>query len=308
MNIMGINITEISMLIMAFLISCILTILFYKLFPRLGGNLYTPIRGGTPRAIGLAPFIVLLMFFPPPGNYLIGIIGIFAFLDDLIGRKKVEVLPFEFGQLFRGLGMLIAIIIGYFYFGPVSILIALMIQPLNIADMQPGTASSTVIIMSTIISILIYLTTGNPYSSSLVILATCIGYSPLDYQGKIMMGEVGNHSFGVGLGIVYTLLGMNIANFHDWGTGGVFLVVLVLLIITSLIIALLRRKNLKNFLETKLQIQNPRYGDLVMDVLTGGGLGDLLRRIILKKRDINVKNKFLMFLGFRRLLYNPYSG
>lgn len=308
MNIMGINITEISMLIMAFLISCILTILFYKLFPRLGGNLYTPIRGGTPRAIGLAPFIVLLMFFPPPGNYLIGIIGIFAFLDDLIGRKKVGVLPFEFGQLFRGLGMLIVIIIGYFYFGPVSILIALMIQPLNIADMQPGTASSTVIIMSTIISILIYLTTGNPYSSSLVILATCIGYSPLDYQGKIMMGEVGNHSFGVGLGIVYTLLGMNIANFHDWGTGGVFLVVLVLLIITSLIIALLRRENLKNFLETKLQIQNPRYGDLVMDVLTGGGLGDLLRRIILKKRDINVKNKFLMFLGFRRLLYNPYSG
>ena len=62
MNILGINITEISVLILAFIFSCILTILFYKLFPRIGGNLYTTIRGGTPRAVGLAPFIVLVIF------------------------------------------------------------------------------------------------------------------------------------------------------------------------------------------------------------------------------------------------------
>lgn len=307
MNILGINITEIPLLIMAFLASCILTIFFYKVFPRLGGNLYTLIRGGTPRAVGLAPFIVLLLFFPPPESYLIGIIGIFAFLDDIIGRKKLNGLPFEVGQLSRGIGMLLVMLVGYFFLGPVSIIIALMIQPMNISDMQPGTASSTVIIMSTIIAVLLYLTTGNPYSLSLIILATCIGYAPLDYQGKIMMGEVGNHSFGVALGIVYTLLGVNIGNFHNWGTEGVFLVVLVLFIITSLLIALLRRENLKNFLKTKLHIQNPRYGDLVMDVLTGGGLGDLLRRIILQKRNINVKNRILICLGFRRLLYNPYS-
>ena len=90
MNFVGINITEIPVLIIAFLLSCTLTIVFYKLFPRLGGNLYTTIRGGTPRAMGLAPFIVLLLFFPPPGNYLIGIMGIFAFLDDVIGRKKIK--------------------------------------------------------------------------------------------------------------------------------------------------------------------------------------------------------------------------
>lgn len=64
MNVIGINITNISLLVMVFLLSCILTIIFYKLFPRLGGNLYTRIRGGTPRAVGLAPFIVLLLFFP----------------------------------------------------------------------------------------------------------------------------------------------------------------------------------------------------------------------------------------------------
>jgi len=307
MNVIGINITNISLLVMVFLLSCILTIIFYKLFPRLGGNLYTRIRGGTPRAVGLAPFIVLLLFFPSPGNYLIGIIGVFAFLDDIIGRKKFERLPFEIGQLFRGIGMLLVMIVGYFYFGPVSILIALMIQPMNIADMQPGTAASTVIIMSSIMAILLYLTTGNPYSSALIILAACIGYAPLDYKGKIMMGEVGNHSLGVGLGILYTLLGINIANFHNWGTWGVFLVVLVLLIITSFLIAFLRRSNLKKFLETNLNIPNPTYGDLIMDVLTGGGLGDLFRRFALGRRKIIIMNRFLIFLGFRRLVFNPYT-
>ena len=74
-------------------------------------------------------------------------IGIFAFIDDLIGRKRIKGFKIEIGQLSRGIGMLMVMIIGYFYFGPVSILIALMIQPLNIADMQPGSACSTVIIM-----------------------------------------------------------------------------------------------------------------------------------------------------------------
>ncbi|NYB51115.1 MAG: cell wall biosynthesis protein [Methanobacteriaceae archaeon] len=299
------NMTNLSVIFSVFFLSVSFTIVFYKLFPRLGGNLYTTIRGGTPRGVGLAPFLVLLLFFPFPANYLIGIIGLFAFLDDIIGRKKLKRLPVEIGQFSRGIGMLMVMLVGYFYFGPVSILIALMIQPLNIADMQPGTAASTVIIMSSIMAILLYLTTGNPYSLALILLAACIGYAPLDYQGKIMMGEVGNHSFGVGLGIIYTLLGINIAKFHDWGTWGVFLVVLALLLITAIIIALLRRDNLKNFLEKNLKIQKPTFGDLVMDVLTGGGLGDLLRRILFRKQKILVNNKFLIALGIRRLIYNP---
>ena len=293
-------------LITTFILSAILTLLFKTLITRWGGSLYTDIRGGTPRAVGLAPFLVLLLFLPPPGNYLIAIIGVFSFLDDLIGRKKLENLNVEIGQLSRGIGMLLVMAAGFYYVGPTAILIALMIQPMNIADMQPGTASSTVIIMSSIIALLLYLTTGSPYSSALVILAACLGYAPLDYQGKIMMGEVGNHSFAVALGIVYTSLGINITNFHNWGDWGVFLVVLVLLIITSFIIAILRRKNLVEFLENKLQIYNPSFGDLLMDVLTGGGLGDLFRRIFLKKRKIVIKNKLLMVLGFRRLFYNPY--
>jgi hypothetical protein len=49
-----------------------------------------------------------------------------------------------------------------------------MIQPMNIADMQPGTACSTIIIMSSLIAVVIYLTTSNPYFAALIVLATCL--------------------------------------------------------------------------------------------------------------------------------------
>ena len=44
-----------------------------------------------------------------------------------------------------------------------------------------------------------------------------------------------------------------------------------------------------------------------MDVLTGGGLGDLLRKWILKDKQYDVTNELLISLGFRRLLFNPYA-
>lgn len=298
---------QVLLLILAFILSAFLTLLFKSLFIRWGGKLHTHIRGGIPRAVGLAPFLVLLIFFPPPGNYLIAIIGLSAFFDDLIGRKKIKPLPFELGQLSRGIGMLLVMIIGYFYFGSVSILIGLMIQPMNISDMQPGTAASTVIIMASLTAVVLYLTTGNPYSAALIVLAACLGYAPLDYQGKIMMGEVGNHSFGVALGVIFTLVGMNIVNSQNWGGFGVFLIVLMLLLFTSILIAYIRRNNLKNHLEKKLKIQNPGFGDLLMDVLTGGGLGDLVRKFTLKKRSIEIENNLGKRLGLRRLLYNPYA-
>ena len=64
MNIMGIYITDIPLLITAFLISCVLTILFYKLFPHLGGNLYTTIQWwNTPRS-GISSFHSSFIIFP----------------------------------------------------------------------------------------------------------------------------------------------------------------------------------------------------------------------------------------------------
>ena len=296
---------ELLYVILALIGSAVLTIIFKELITRIGGNLYTSIRGGTPRAVGLAPFLVLIIFFPSPGNYLIAIIGVAAFIDDLVGRTRIKGLKLEFGQLSRGIGMLMVMIIGYFYFGPVAILIALMIQPLNIADMQPGSACSTVIIMASIMVLGIMALTSTIYYPALIVLAVCIGYAPLDYKGRIMMGEIGNHSFGVSLGLIFASFGSIIGNYTGSSIYGVFIVTLILLLLTSVIIALIRRKNLKNFLENK--ITTPGFGDYIMDVLTGGGLGDFLRRVILKKKSITINNRLLIILGFRRLVYNPYS-
>ena len=295
-------------IILTFLISAILTLLFNWIIKKSGSNLYTSIRGGTPRAVGIAPFIAMLLFLPSPYTYLVALIGVFAFLDDLIGRKKIETLPFEVGQLSRGIGMLIVAVVGFFYIGPASILIALMIQPLNIADMQPGTACSTIIIMCILALILAIITGLSSYYIPIIILAACIGYAPLDYKGKIMMGEIGNHSFAVALGIAYAVLGGFYGNISgmEYSTGS-FLGVLTLFIITLFVVAFIRRENLNTFLREKLGIKNPCFGDYVMDVLTGGGLGDLMRKIIIGKREIVIKKNVLKILGFRRLVYNPHA-
>lgn len=294
---------DLIIVVTVFLASLLLTLGFKELITRFGGNLYTSIRGGTPRAVGIAPFIVLLIFFPAPGKYLILIIGLFAFLDDIIGRKKIKGSNLEFGQLSRGIGMLLVMVVGYFYLGPVSILIALMIQPMNIADMQPGTACTTVIIMGALVFLGI-LALGYLYLPVLILLAACLGYAPMDYSGKIMMGEVGNHSFAVALGVSFAFLGGLIGNFTPLTT---FIVTLILFLLTTMVIAYLRQDNLKNFLEKNLNIRDPRFGDYFMDVLTGGGLGDLVRRTILKKRSVTIKNPTMISLGFRRLFYNPYA-
>lgn len=256
-------------------------------------NLYTKIRGGTPRGTGLAPFIILILFLPTPYNLLVGIMGILAFIDDIIGRKEIKKLKVEWGQLARGLGIILVSIIGYPFMGPSSILVALMIQPLNIADMQPGTACTTIIITS-ILVIVLSLFKNQPIYLPLLILVTCLAYSPLDYKGKIMMGEIGNHSYAIALGISFHLIGG-------------FKTVLILFLVTTFIIALIRRKNLKRYIQENLGIENPTLGDCFMDVISGGGLGDLLRQLILNDRKFKIENRILKALGFRRLFYNPHS-
>ena len=264
------------------------------------GNLYEPVRGGTPRGIGIIPFIVISLFLPAGFNNLVLVMGLCALVDDVIGRRRIANLPIEIGQLARGIGMLCVIGLGYPLMGISSILVALMIQPMNIADMQPGSAVSVVIIMSffTILATLIIgaapVAQIPAYYVPLLTLVTCIAYAPLDYSGKIMLGEVGNHTFALALGIGFYILGG-------------FVGTLILFIVTTALIAYIRRRKLSRFLINKLHINNPTFGDLFMDVLTGGGLGDLFRKIILGERQQVVTDKLLITLGFRRLLYNPHS-
>ena len=264
------------------------------------GNLYEPVRGGTPRGIGIIPFIVISLFLPAGFNNLVLVMGLCALVDDVIGRRRIANLPIEIGQLARGIGMLCVIGLGYPLMGISSILVALMIQPMNIADMQPGSAVSVVVVMSffTILATLILgvapVAQIPAYYVPLLTLVTCIAYAPLDYSGKIMLGEVGNHTFAIALGISFYILGG-------------FVGTLILFIVTTALIAYIRRRNLSRFLINKLHINNPTFGDLFMDVLTGGGLGDLFRKIILGERQQVVTDNLLISLGFRRLLYNPHS-
>ena len=169
--------------------------------------------GGTPRAIGIIPFMVLSFFMLPSCNSLILIIGIFALIDDILGRKKSP-LGIEWGQLSRGIGMLLVVVAGFASgFGVSSILIALMIQPLNISDMQPGSTCIVTMIMS-VITILLMLTVGSPMVDELpaaytplLLFVVCAAYSPLDFSGKIMLGEVGNHTFAIALGVSFYFVG-----------------------------------------------------------------------------------------------------
>ncbi|AMK14699.1 cell wall biosynthesis protein [Methanobrevibacter olleyae] len=264
------------------------------------GNLYESVRGGTPRGIGIVPFILISLFLPAGYNNLVLVMGLCALVDDIMGRRRIANLPIEIGQLARGIGMLCVIGLGYPLMGVSSILVALMIQPLNIADMQPGTAVSVVSIMSlfTILAVVIIgvapVAQIPAYYVPLLTLITCLGYAPLDYSGKIMLGEVGNHSFAIALGIGFYILGG-------------FVGTLILFIVTTGLIAYIRRGNLSRFLINKLHINNPTFGDLFMDVLTGGGLGDLFRKIILRESQKEISDNLLIALGFRRLIYNPYS-
>jgi len=107
--------------------------------------------------------------------------------------------------------------------------------------------------------------------------------------------------------VTFAFFGSSIGNLTGSGIYGAFVSTLILLLLTTLLIAFIRRKNLKNILETNYKIIQPKFGDYFMDVLTGGGLGDLLRRLILKKRSITIRNRLLKFLGLRRLVYNPHS-
>ena len=176
-----------------------------------------------------------------------------------------------------------------------------MVQPMNISDMQPGSTCIVTMIMC-IVTVILMLIVGSPMVGELpavytplLIFVVCLGYCPLDFSGKIMLGEVGNHTFGVALGLAF------------YYVGGLWSVIL-LGIITTALIAFVRRNNLRVFFRQKLRILNPTFGDYFMDVLTGGGLGDLCRKWILKDKQYVVKNPILISLGFRRLLYNPHAA
>ena len=263
------------------------------------GNLYPNVRGGIPRGVGIIPFILLALYLLPGYNDLVLIIGIFAFIDDIFGRRKFSFMNIEIGQFSRGIGMILVMLAGFIH-GLSSIIIALLIQPLNISDMQPGSCAMVTMVMSIVTVICMLIAGTAPVEeipavyTPLLIFVVCLAYCPLDFAGKIMLGEVGNHTFAVALGVAFYLIGG-------------FWWLLLLTIFTVCFTAFVRRTTLKVFFRQRLRILDPTFGDYVMDVLTGGGLGDLFRKWILKDKQYEVTNEILISLGFRRLLFNPHA-
>ena len=292
--------------IFVFIVTALGTLFVDALFRFLGkrgflGNLFPNVRGGIPRGVGIVPFIVLSFYLLPGYNDLVLIIGICAFIDDVFGRRKFSFMNIEIGQFSRGIGMILVMVLGFIHgFGLSSIIIAFLIQPLNISDMQPGSCAMVTMVMSIVTIICMVIAGSNPVAelpvtyTPLLIFVVCLAYCPLDFAGKIMLGEVGNHTFAVALGIAFYLTG------GFWWT-------LLLAIGTVLFTAFVRRSTLKVFFRQRLGLLNPTFGDFIMDVLTGGGLGDLLRKWILKDKQYDVCNELLISLGFRRLLFNPYA-
>ena len=292
--------------IYVFIVTALGTLFVDALFRFLGkrgflGNLFPNVRGGIPRGVGIVPFIVLSFYLLPGYNDLVLIIGICAFIDDVFGRRKFSFMNIEIGQFSRGIGMILVMILGFIHgFGLSSIIIAFLIQPLNISDMQPGSCAMVTMVMSIITIICMVIAGSHPVAelpatyTPLLIFVVCLAYCPLDFAGKIMLGEVGNHTFAVALGIAFYLTG------GFWWT-------LLLAIFTVLFTAFVRRSTLKVFFRQRLRLLNPTFGDYVMDVLTGGGLGDLLRKWVLRDKQYEVNNEILISLGFRRLLFNPHA-
>ena len=292
--------------IYVFIVTALGTLFVDALFRFLGkrgflGNLFPNVRGGIPRGVGIVPFIVLSFYLLPGYNDLVLIIGICAFIDDVFGRRKFSFMNIEIGQFSRGIGMILVMILGFIHgFGLSSIIIAFLIQPLNISDMQPGSCAMVTMVMSIVTIICMVIAGSHPVAelpatyTPLLIFVVCLAYCPLDFAGKIMLGEVGNHTFAVALGIAFYLTG------GFWWT-------LLLAIFTVLFTAFVRRSTLKVFFRQRLRLLNPTFGDYIMDVLTGGGLGDLLRKWVLRDKQYEVNNEILISLGFRRLLFNPHA-
>ena len=265
------------------------------------GNLYPNVRGGIPRGVGIIPFIILSFYLLPGYNDLVLIIGIFAFIDDIFGRRKFSFMNIEIGQFSRGVGMVLVMLVGFIHgYGFSSIIIAFLIQPLNISDMQPGSCAMVTMVMSIITVIFMVIVGSAPINelpatyTPLLLFVVCLAYCPLDFAGKIMLGEVGNHTFAVTLGIAFYMVG------GFWWT-------VLLTIFTVCFTAFVRRSTLKVFFRQRLRLLDPTFGDYVMDVLTGGGLGDLVRKWVLRDKQYEVNNEILISLGFRRLLFNPHA-
>ncbi len=257
-----------------------------RLFRLVDGPLYEPVRGGTPRGVGIVPALVYAGLVPE-GGVPVAILAALGFVDDALGRRFTR-LGVEVGHLARGLAMLLVLAWCWYHHGPVTGLVAgFLPQPANIVDTQPR-AFTFALAVATLACL--PLGTLDP-TSALVLWAALAPYVALDLRGRAMLGDGGNSSLAVA-GLLAATRGDPVG-------------ALVFLTAFTLAGAWYRFRvepRLREYLERELGIEEPTLMDAVWDVLTGGALGDLVKSLTFGRAEVPECGEWARRLGYRRLV------
>ncbi|NPB02128.1 MAG: hypothetical protein GXO28_04380 [Methanopyri archaeon] len=255
------------------------------LFRRLDGPLYEPVRGGTPRGVGIGPALVVGCLAPRWLGLPVLALALPGFVDDAVGRRFVPGLGVEVGHLARGFGMLAAAVSAGWWFGFwTGLAVGFLPQPANIVDTQPRAWSFAVGVAS--------LATLPWWTGWVgVVWAALVPYVVLDARGRVMLGDCGNSSLAVAAALACS--------------GGDPVGVWVFVVVFVLAGAFYRFRVepvLRRYLEGALGIPNPSFMDAVWDVVTGGALGDLVKALTFGRTEPPEVGRVGRLLGLRRLV------
>ncbi len=272
--------------VLALLLSTAGTLAAARLFRWVDGPLYEPVRGGTPRGVGIVPALVYALL-SPVGAVPALTLALLGFVDDALGRRPTR-LGVEVGHLSRGLAMLATLAWCWDRYGPITGLVAgFLPQPANIVDTQPR-AFTFALAVATLSCV--PLGTVDPVALA-VLWAALAPYVALDLRGRAMLGDGGNAALAVA--------GMLAA------TRGDSLGALAFLAAFTLAGAWYRYRvepRLREYLERELGIRDPSFMDAVWDVLTGGALGDLVKSWTFGRVRVPECGPWARRLGYRRLV------
>ncbi|WP_456483419.1 hypothetical protein [Methanopyrus kandleri] len=255
------------------------------IFKFLDGPLYEPVRGGTPRGVGVIPALIYVYLAPLAHGVPVAAHAVLGFVDDALGRTPTR-FGVEVGHLARGTAMLVAFGWCWWKFHPITGLVAgFLPQPANIVDMQPRAFTFAALIAT--------VATLPWWNQTLVSVAwaALIPYVLLDLKGRVMLGDAGNASVATALLLACT---------RGDPVGSI-----AFLISFTLAGAFYRFKvepRLREYLEERLGIEDPTIMDAVWDVLTGGALGDLIKAKTFGRTEVPECGRLARLLGYRRLV------
>ncbi|WP_148688511.1 hypothetical protein [Methanopyrus sp. SNP6] len=254
-------------------------------FRFLDGPLYEPVRGGTPRGVGVVPALIYAYLAPLTYGVPVVTHAVLGFVDDALGRTHTR-FGVEVGHLARGTAMLLAFGWCWWRFHPITGLVTgFLPQPANIVDMQPR-AFTFAALTATVATI--------PWWNHTLVSvawAALVPYVLLDLKGRTMLGDAGNASVATALLLACTRgdpIGA-VAFLTSFTLAGAFYRFKV-------------EPRLREYMEDRLGIEDPTFMDAVWDVLTGGALMDLIKVKTFGRTEVPECSRLARLLGYRRLV------